>query len=175
MRRAVCSDKCGIYTITNMVNGKVYVGKSINIFKRWNDEKKGLMNSHLKSAVRMYGIDGFQFEVLLLCAEKNLNFFEMRSIKEFKSNDREFGYNKTHGGDGVVPNEETRKKMSDAKKGKAPWNKRKKLTEEQRKNAYTIPKGNKLRLGVRHSDETKAKLSAVLTGRAVWNKGKKIL
>ena len=30
---------CGIYKIENLVNGKVYIGKSLDIYKRWNDHK----------------------------------------------------------------------------------------------------------------------------------------
>ena len=31
-----------IYKITNITNGMVYVGQSVNIIKRWNEHKRNL-------------------------------------------------------------------------------------------------------------------------------------
>ena len=36
----------GIYCIENIVNGKKYVGKSNNIYKRWYEEKLGLKKKY---------------------------------------------------------------------------------------------------------------------------------
>ena len=30
---------CGIYKITNTINNKVYIGQSVDIHRRWKDEK----------------------------------------------------------------------------------------------------------------------------------------
>tara|TARA_R110002074_G_scaffold85510_2_gene189053 strand:- start:1097 stop:1684 length:588 start_codon:yes stop_codon:yes gene_type:complete len=58
--------------------------------------------------------------------------------------------------------EESRRKMSEAKKGTyIPWNKGKKT-------------GQQARLGAVLSEETKKKISASTKGRIPWNKGKKI-
>ena len=32
--------KIGIYKITNLINGKIYIGQSVNILKRWLSYKK---------------------------------------------------------------------------------------------------------------------------------------
>ena len=38
--RVKMSEKiCGIYKITNLVNGKVYIGQSIDIKRRWRDHR----------------------------------------------------------------------------------------------------------------------------------------
>ena len=68
--------------------------------------------------------------------------------------------------------------MSEAKKGKAPWNKGKKglqvawnkgLTkEDDRVKKYTDAK-----IGRKHSDETKRKISKSKKGLVPWNKNKK--
>ena len=33
---------CGIYKIENIVNGKVYIGQSIDIYNRWQNHKTKL-------------------------------------------------------------------------------------------------------------------------------------
>ena len=51
--------KCGIYKITNNINGKVYIGQSVNITRRWREHRtryhqdsKDSINSHLYRAAR---------------------------------------------------------------------------------------------------------------------------
>lgn len=65
----------GIYKITNP-NGKVYIGQSINIEKRWNDYKS-LYNSKdqigIHRSFKKYSVDQHQFEVLEECEESQLN------------------------------------------------------------------------------------------------------
>ncbi len=58
--------KCGIYKITNIKNGKVYIGQSIDIEERWRQHKKDCnrRNQNLYLAFRKYGLDSFYFEVL---------------------------------------------------------------------------------------------------------------
>lgn len=64
---------CGVYKITNSVNGKFYIGSSNDIKKRWaqhktklNDGRHG--NPHLQNAWLLYGADNFTFEVVEECA-----------------------------------------------------------------------------------------------------------
>lgn len=97
----------GIYKITNTINGKVYIGQSVDINKRLIRHRcNGIKNrhytpeSHLYRAMHKYGIDKFQFEVLEECPESELNRLEMYYIKAYNSTDSEFGYNVTYGGEG---------------------------------------------------------------------------
>ncbi len=111
----------GIYKITNIINGKVYIGKSTNIEKRWNAHRTKLTSFHLCSAIKKYGIDNFEFEVLKEISLSGLtdillNIYEVKYIKEYKSFDSKYGYNKTYGGDGVKATEETNKKNSESNK-----------------------------------------------------------
>jgi len=55
---------CGIYQITNKVNGKIYVGQSIDIERRWNQHRYGKGSIILRNAILKYGINNFNFEIL---------------------------------------------------------------------------------------------------------------
>jgi group I intron endonuclease len=62
----------GIYQIINTVNGKRYVGSSLDLHRRWNKHKnearKGIHHSaHLQAAWRKYGVDAFTFSVIENC------------------------------------------------------------------------------------------------------------
>lgn len=65
--------KPGVYRITNIVSGKIYVGSSsLNIHYRWNDHRSGLRtgrhgNPHLQRAWNKNGEEAFVFDVLEYC------------------------------------------------------------------------------------------------------------
>lgn len=64
---------CGVYKITNIVNGKFYIGSSKDIKTRWYQHKKKLNsgthgNYHLQNAWILYGSDNFVFEILEECS-----------------------------------------------------------------------------------------------------------
>lgn len=70
----------GIYKITNTINGKIYIGQSINIRRRWNQEKRCAFNQNdtaynqlLSKAFRKYGIENFTFEVIEELSASALN------------------------------------------------------------------------------------------------------
>ena len=57
----------GIYKIINLLNGKVYIGQSINIENRFKDHKcnvKKNLNHPLYNSIRCYGIDNFDFIIV---------------------------------------------------------------------------------------------------------------
>lgn len=63
---------CGIYKITCIPNGRVYIGSSINIHSRWEKHQCGLntqkhYNKHLLSAYNKYGKDNFLWEIIEEC------------------------------------------------------------------------------------------------------------
>lgn len=64
---------CGIYRIRNKKTGEFYVGKSVNIYSRWNSHQK----------YGNFAKDTHDFEILILCPEENLNFFEKAFISGF--------------------------------------------------------------------------------------------
>ena len=99
----------GIYKITNRVNGKCYIGKSVDINKRWIRHRccagsyaSTTPDNHLYRAMKKYGIENFEFEVIEECDIKSLCERERCYIELYRSYDREFGYNMTLGGEGTL-------------------------------------------------------------------------
>lgn len=64
---------CGIYSIINKINGKVYVGQSKSIYKRASEHvtSKG-SNEYLQRAIKKYGIEKFVHKIEVLCKEEEL-------------------------------------------------------------------------------------------------------
>lgn len=95
---------CGIYKITNLVNDKVYIGQSQNIYSRWKEHKYARNKRDcfaLYSAFKKYGLDNFSFEIVERCSFEQLNEKEIYYIAQYHSyvDDMEpNGYNMTKGG-----------------------------------------------------------------------------
>lgn len=69
---------CGIYKITNQVNGKSYIGQSVNVADRWKQHaKKGLgidqTPTTLYNEMQEYGLYNFSWELLEVCKQEELN------------------------------------------------------------------------------------------------------
>lgn len=94
--------KTGIYKLTNLTNGKIYIGQSKNITQRWeahkNRARDPLYNTYLSNAMRKDGIDNFKLEVLEECLISELNEKEKYWIEKYDAMSREVGYNQTEGG-----------------------------------------------------------------------------
>lgn len=146
----------GIYKITNVINGKVYIGQSINIEQRWVQHKNNPCNQHIKNAYTKYGISNFKFEIIQEIFEINkklLNELEIFYIEQYNSRNHDFGYNACVGGDsraGRKMNIEERlmrglsqkgKKMSEnAKKRISDWQKGKIVKESTKEKLREIAK-----------------------------------
>ena len=91
----------GIYCITNLINGKKYIGQSRNIEKRWKKHRRSINSknnkTYLHNAFCKYGLDNFSFEVLEECKVEDLNEKEIYWISFYDTYKN--GYNLTLGGD----------------------------------------------------------------------------
>lgn len=111
-----------VYVHTNRLNGKRYVGiiSKPKVEHRWNGGRGYHENPHFNAAINYYGWDAFDHEILYTFqSDVDAKEMEKRLIYEWHLNDPAFGYNMTTGGDGTPgfhPSEETRAKLSDARK-----------------------------------------------------------
>ena len=93
-----------IYKITNLINGKSYIGKTLKtVEERYNEHlrdsrKKVREKRPLYSAMKKYGSENFKVEIIEECEPKNLNNREIFWINYY--NTFREGYNATLGGDG---------------------------------------------------------------------------
>ena len=174
-----------IYRTTNLVNGKTYIGQ--HKYKKLNDKYIG-SGLHLKRAIEKYGMENFKKDILVFgIIKKNfIDLLEKEYIKFYRSIGKA-EYNIADGGQGGSINkgmhwklsEETKKKISEANKGR-------KMSEEWRRKNSEAHKGKKREplsdehkkkiseshKGYHHSDEARKKMSEACKGRSAWNKGK---
>ena len=139
----------GIYEILNTVNGKWYRGQARGqtIAQRWSDHKRRLRNgkhdnNHLQRAWDKYKEDAFTFRVLSRCAPEFCNEMEAYWIGE-DYNNRDVSYNMKAGGDVNTPSEETKHKMSEARRGDKHPMYGKTLNEEHKAKIGAAHKGAK--------------------------------
>lgn len=142
----------GIYIIKNTANGKVYIGQSVDVEYRICNHFSCLKhnrhdNEHMQ---RSYNVDpdAFSWDLLCECKESELDEKEIQYIKDYNSTDPQYGYNRSYGGQQYHrATLETRRKMSESKKGK-------KFTEEHCKKIGIANSRRRL------SEETKRKIAS---------------
>lgn len=170
-----------IYKITNTLNGKAYVGKTRQSFKRRitehkRDSSKG--RPGIDAAIAKYGWANFTAEIIEVCPVEMLNEREIYWIKKLGTKVPN-GYNITDGGDGGrghSPSAETRAKLSKALKGRPAHNKGVKPSAEtcakiskHHKEAGIKPPDH---TGKKRSPETLARMS--IAQKAAWARKKAI-
>ena len=134
----------GIYTITENATGKVYVGQSIVIEKRWRTHQK------------TRPLEGYSYKVEQECCIGLLDVMERHFIKKWNTL-TPHGLNRTTGGTGHFGHfdDDARANMSAAAKGKTISDETKQKMSEAHKGKIIGPR----------SDETKAKISAAKKGK----------
>lgn len=162
-------EKSNTYSVYMHISpsGKRYVGITKQVVKkRWKQGYKH--NPYFTNAINKYGWDNFEHIVIAsgLSKEDACNM-EISLISKYKSDQHDFGYNESSGGEnsgtGVkhIVSDETRRKMSEAHLGQTSGMKGKHHTEESKE------KNRQAHLGKITSDETKQKLSMSNRGRTL--------
>lgn len=85
---------CGIYKIENLINGKIYIGQSKHIEKRFQQHCRKSSRSDLSLDILEFGKSNFSFEILEKCNENELLEKESYYISKFNSMNPN-GYNKS--------------------------------------------------------------------------------
>ena len=161
-----------IYLVTDTTNGMKYVGQH-----HYHIEGQLDPNYHGSGIIisRIYKErpETLKEEYIKTCySDSEMNNDEKYYIKLYDTLYPN-GYNLSEGGDGVLPSEETRRKMSKSHKGKIPPNKGIPMSEEQKKKLSESLKGrNVWNKGIPMSEEQKKKLSESHKGQIPPNKGK---
>ena len=139
-----------IYKITNKKDNKIYIGQTVrNINTRWKEHLKKRSNCrYLSSAIKKYGINNFEFQLICISFDDKLDDIEIEYIKKYNSLVPN-GYNLRNGGNNGKHNEETKNKISDSLKN------RKDIIHP------------KPQLEKPHSEETKNKISNSLKGKKI--------
>ena len=126
-------------------NGKRYVGAtSKDPEYRWA-KGRGYRRQLFEEAILKYGWDNIEHEVFEVDSREEMYRKEVELISFYHSNDPEYGYNCSIGGEkgalGCRRSEETRRKISETKKGRPAWNKGKSHSEETKKKLSEAKKG----------------------------------
>ena len=159
--------KTGVYTITNTINNKMYIGFSVNINKRWIRHIDDLTNKihhckHLQDAWNLYTKNNFKFEILVECNRELLASEEHYWATILNTHNPEFGYNTrpTHPEGKVIQTEETKNKIALSNAGKTRTLVQKKYMSEKALEKFS--KGfivwNKGKTGIVVSEKTKIKI-----------------
>ena len=120
-------------------SGKVYIGiTSRNPLYRWNHGNGYRRNEHFFRAIVKYGCDNIKHEILFYgLTKEEACKKEIDLIYTHKSADEKFGYNNDHGGIAAGKiSDQTKRKMSEAHKGKE-------RSEEYRRHISEAKKGSK--------------------------------
>lgn len=172
----------GIYKIENLINHKVYIGQSKDVFERWNQHvkmsKRENVNTHLYYSMKHYGVDNFSFE--LLKETYDLDYWERFFICWYDSCNYDKGYNLTTGGqknstktNKFIYTEEIKSKMSESKKRN--WqdsNFRENIIKAQQKGKWTDEARKKRSEATKRMWEA-GKFANQAEKIAVWSKGRK--
>jgi group I intron endonuclease len=179
-----------IYKVTNLINGKVYIGQTTKGLEHRKKQHIRLAKNgseikfHL--ALNKYGTESFSWEILCVCYDlKQLNIMEEFYIWKTNSVNKLLGYNIKLGGNNSNLSEDTKKKIGEKARGRkhSEESKIKMSLSRSGENHFRFGKNlteehkEKLRqskIGTKHSEESKAKMSLAKMGAKNVNYGKKI-
>jgi group I intron endonuclease len=159
-------NKCGIYCIRNIVNNKVYIGKSKNIHKRIIQHKHLLKikskdeNEHLINSYHKYGNENFEYFVLefLENDEKIVAKRELYWMKIYDSLNPLKGYNLRSDSDSkMIVHQKTKDKITERLKKEWSEGKRDNHSVKLSDNWKLTPERNKKQSEIMSKNLTKYK------------------
>jgi len=171
-----------IYKVTNLVNGKLYIGQTTyqEPTRRWACHLSAAKHNRtnacpaLGRAILKHGKHNFTFTIIMKCRDRqHLDHAEGLCIRLFKSTANEKGYNLAEGGNGHKHSEVTKQKMSETRR-KDPthgsWNIGRKASPETRRKMSETNK----RIGRQppHTPESIEKMRLTKIGKPSPMKGK---
>ena len=138
-----------IYKATNRINGKVYIGQTKHSLEhRKNSHERDTRcrkkhSTYFHEALAKYGYENFVWEVIDESnSQVEIDKLEKKYIQEYRSMDKEFGYNLKDGGkEGGIYNEEGKRRLGESTKKKwANPETAAKMREGLRKGTETVKK-----------------------------------
>jgi group I intron endonuclease len=164
-----------IYVLTNMVNGKKYVGQTtMDVMFRFS---KHCLTSQARTrvsyAIEKYGKENFKVEtVACVQNQSDLNYLERLFIAELQTTNTRLGYNVTPGGQGGIRTKEAAEKAAQKLRGrKIPRESVEKMAATKRNRPRTpaeqavLDKMIELATGRKHTEESRRKMSEVAIGK----------
>lgn len=166
----VKNNNCGIYCIINNVNQKIYIGsskklKERNFYHFWSLKNNHHRNKHLQLSFNKYGIENFEFKILKTCQECDLLKQEQIYINKYNSTNPLCGYNISLKAGKITMTDEIKRKICKS-------NSERFISNETRKKMSNAKKGKKYALGAIRSCETREKIRKFNKGRIATNKTK---
>ena len=154
--------KCGIYLIENVTSGRVYVGSSINITRRWDGHRSLLQNGNhhslrLQRSWSKHGAAAFVFKVIELVNLDKLVEREQHWLTELSAADPKRGFN-------VLPNAGTPKGRTFSPETKA------KMSAGQRGRKFSAEHRAKIglkSLGRKHTEKAKRSIGMFHKGKVL--------
>lgn len=141
-----------IYKVTNIINGKIYIGQTSK-----NDPNYLGSGPIIMKAIRKYGKESFIKEIIESCDSKEmLNEREIFWISFYNSTDRNTGYNISTGGNGGNLGELVNEKISKASIGRI-------MAKDKDGNVFVVDKDDERYLS--------GDLVGILRGVPAHNKG----
>lgn len=162
----VSKDRMYIVYMHETPNSKKYVGitSKEKPNDRWLNGRGYNTNTYFNNAIKKYGWENIKHEILFCgLSEEDAQKKEVELIKKYKSNNRDYGFNLTSGGEkNKILSQESKKLISLSRMGNT-YKLGKKVSEETKqrmKENHADFKGCKSsRYGIPHTDEARLKIS----------------
>ena len=184
-----------VYKITNTLNGKVYIGQTVDYRKRKVGHfsylrRNAHRNRYLQKSFNKYGESSFKMEIIKECAVDELDKLEIYYMRKYNSIDKTLGYNMVIGGNTNKSFPDyIRQKMSRSQKGRiiseehrkriGKWHKGKTISPKDIEKANKTKKDNQIQCGetnpnaVLTNDDVEKLIKDMLNGLTVEDVMKK--